>query len=298
MPEQVEAFDDVWRWNAEREDMVLQSLEDDELIVDTLRLWKRVLRNNKASLLAYLFYMTERLVAMKRVLKDTGSIYLHCDDNADAYLKVIMDAIFGIKYHKNRVIWKRTSAHSDSHSYGRVSDTILVYSRVEKMPNIDNVLVPLDEEYVAKNYRHKDEQAQQKDYQLEGLKNSSESGEDWGEYRLSDLTGPGTSNGESGKEWRGYDPTKIGRSWSVPKKSLYAKWLNKKFQGYASIEGIHDRLEFLYGRDMIVFSDNGVPSLKRYKSYNEGQKLGDIWSDIYPVTSRSKREQDFPRRSL
>ena len=296
LPEQVEAFDDVWRWDAEREDMVIQSLmgEADGVIADMLKLWKGVLRKSNSSLLAYLFYMTERLVAMKRVLKDTGSIYLHCDDNADAYLKVIMDAIFGIKYHKNRVIWKRTSAHNDSNSYGRVSDTILVYSRVKKMPNIDNVLVPLDEEYVKNHYRHEDTKAREAKYPLKIFKNSSKSGDSWNKYQEGDLTGAGTSKGESGKAWRGYDPTKIGRHWAVPKTGDYAEWLNEQFQGYTDIEGIHDRLEFLYERDIIFFSSNGVPRLKRYYAGNKGQKLGDIWSDIYPVSSRSKERTRFP----
>ena len=245
----------------------------------------------------YLIYMAVRLMEMKRVLKDNGSIYLHCDGTADAYLKFLMDAIFGIDSYRNRIMWKRTPAHSDAGFYGKISDTLLVYSQASKLPNIEKVRVPLGDEYVEKHYRHGGKKTKRDEQQLGHLNddnNSSGDDDGFGKYRLDNLTGPGTSDGESGKEWRGYNPTSRGRSWSVPKKSSYAKWLNEQFEGYADIEGVHERLEFLYERGMIVFSKNGVPSLKRHKAANEGQKLSDIWTDIPPVSPQAKEGTKYP----
>src|SRR4051812_28600592 len=73
--------------------------------------------------------MRERAVELHRVLKPTGSLYLHCDPNASHYLKVMLDPLFGINAFRTEVIWKRTSAHSDARGYGRVHDTILFYTK-------------------------------------------------------------------------------------------------------------------------------------------------------------------------
>ena len=73
---------------------------------------------------SYLTMMAVRLLEMRRVLKDTGSIYLHCDQTASHYLKLLMDAIFGHRNFKNEIIWRRTAGRSDSKRFGRVHDTI------------------------------------------------------------------------------------------------------------------------------------------------------------------------------
>jgi len=100
--------------------------------------------------------MAVRLVEMHRVLKPTGSIYLHCDPTASHYLKLILDAIFGVKYFRNEIIWKRTSGHSDARRYGRVHDTILYYSRGHDFTwNLSHQAY--DPSYVEQYYRYQDE---------------------------------------------------------------------------------------------------------------------------------------------
>ena len=81
---------------------------------------------------AYLIMMATRLIEMRRVLKPTGSIYLHCDDTAMHYLKVVMDAIFGKSAYRNHLVWRRATAHSDSDRYGRILDHILFYSKSDE----------------------------------------------------------------------------------------------------------------------------------------------------------------------
>lgn len=88
-----------------------------------------VLRNTQPDLLAYLIYMVQRLLYMKSILRPTGSIFLHCDQTASHYLKVMMDGIFGHDNFRNEIIWKRQSAHSDAKSkFSAVSDAILFYA--------------------------------------------------------------------------------------------------------------------------------------------------------------------------
>ena len=138
---------------------------------------------------------------MKRVLKENGSIYLHCDPTASHYLKLLMDAVFGKGNFRNEVIWKRTSNHNDAGRFGRASDRLLFYGAAIRR---DGARVPLSAANVNSKYRHEDERGRYGDY---------------------DLTGPGLSEGESGKPWRGYDPGSIGRCWSVPRSGDYAAWI-------------------------------------------------------------------------
>ncbi|MXX30648.1 MAG: site-specific DNA-methyltransferase, partial [Chloroflexi bacterium] len=88
-------------------------------------------RTHSKGMQSYLTMMAVRLLEMKRLLKPTGSIYLHCDSFASAYLKTLMDAIFGRRQFQNSITWKRTTAHSDASRYGRVDDQILFYTAGE-----------------------------------------------------------------------------------------------------------------------------------------------------------------------
>jgi len=80
-------------------------------------------------MLAYLAMMAPRLVELRRALKPTGSLYLHCDPTASHYLKLLLDAVFGPQYFQNEIIWKRSGAHNSAQKYGPLHDTILFYSR-------------------------------------------------------------------------------------------------------------------------------------------------------------------------
>jgi site-specific DNA-methyltransferase (adenine-specific) len=127
-----------------------------------------------SNLLAYVAMMAERLVALHRALKPTGSLYLHCDPTASHYLRLLLDAIFGQDRFRNEIVWKRSSAHSDgkqgSRHFGRVSDSILLYAKSEAS-TWNTQYVPYDARYIAENYKRRDP-----DGRL---------------YRISDAQGPG-----------------------------------------------------------------------------------------------------------
>ena len=102
---------------------------------------------------SYLIMMAVRLLELRRVLKATGSLYLHCDPTADAYLRMLLDAVFGAARLRNQITWKRNSSHNDSKGFGNVTDTILFYGGPI---DADAVRVSLNPDYVSRMYRHTD----------------------------------------------------------------------------------------------------------------------------------------------
>ncbi len=222
---------------------------------------------------SYLIMMAVRLLEMRRVLKDTGCMYLHCDPTASHYLKLLMDAIFGAALFKAEINWQRTSAHSDSRTFGNVSDKILFYSK--SGINADAIRLPLDLEYVKSHYRYSDER---------------------GRYGDFDLTGPGISEGESGQPWHQYDPGTIGRCWSVPRTGRYADWIGHSLiPDYKDIGSVLERLDALEQANMLIHTKNGrVPRLKRYLEASPGQVPSNNWTDIPPINSQAKERIGYP----
>ena len=141
---------DIWTWTVESEN-TFSRLPHGQLR-DTLR-GIRLQAGEQSPMAAYCVFMGRRLAEMRRVLKPKGSIYLHCDWHAAHYLKIIMDSLFGEFKRQASITWKRTTAHSDSQSWGATADVILFYGgRINK----DAVRMPLDPEYVRKFYRFRD----------------------------------------------------------------------------------------------------------------------------------------------
>ena len=132
---------------------------------------------------SYLTMMAVRLMEMHRVLKPTGSIYLHCDPTASHYLKLLMDSINGASNFMAEITWKRTSTHSDSRTFGNVADIILFYG---DQINTNDVRVPYDPEYVARFYRYDDDDGR-------------------GLYTLDNMTSPNPRPNMT-YEWRGHQP--------------------------------------------------------------------------------------------
>ncbi|MDB5371799.1 MAG: mod [Belnapia sp.] len=205
VPEQEEAFCDAWDMDPEKEEMLrsmsqyMQSHEVPSDIADFWGVWMRALQNSQPRLLAYLLYMSWRLVEMRRILKPTGSLYLHCDPTASHYIKVILDGIFGHQNFQSEVIWKRTSAHSSAKRHGPVHDVILFYTK-GKTFTWNPVYMPYDQSYLDEFYTHFDDDGRR--------------------WRRSDLTGAGTRNGETGENWRGINVTAKGRHWAHPPRIL------------------------------------------------------------------------------
>src|SRR5471030_126628 len=126
---QIEAFEDTWHWGDEAElafDGVMTSQNSDA--AEMLRSMRAFLK--ESDMMAYLAMMAVRLLELHRVLKPAGSLYLHCDSTASHYLKILMDAIFGVERHINEIIWKRTSAHGDAtRKFAAIHDAILYYGK-------------------------------------------------------------------------------------------------------------------------------------------------------------------------
>ncbi len=149
---QIHAFEDTWEWNIEAQRSYEHIVEQGGRVADALRAFKTFLFNT--DMMAYLAMMAPRLVELRRVLKEAGSIYLHCDPTASHYLKILMDAVFGPQTFRSEIIWKRTNTHSDAKRWSPVSDTLLYYAKGSS--RIWNpVYAPHAEEYIADKYRNK-----------------------------------------------------------------------------------------------------------------------------------------------
>ena len=154
---QIKAFEDTWTWDMAANEALTLIHTDQAVPGPLVELMKTFMHFLKPSpMMAYLVQMAIRLVHMHRVLKPTGSLYLHCDPTASHYLKLVLDGIFGPKSFRNEIVWKRTAAHSDSKRWSRVHDVILFFAKGEKFtwnPQYEEHST----EYVSGKYRHRDE---------------------------------------------------------------------------------------------------------------------------------------------
>ncbi|MCY7340233.1 MAG: hypothetical protein LH465_09860 [Sphingomonas bacterium] len=126
---QIEAFEDTWHWNDKAEDAFDQvARSGNTKAFDLLRAMRDFLGEN--DMMAYLAMMAIRLIELHRVLKPTGSLYLHCDPTASHYLKLLLDGIFGAANFRNEVVWLRHSARSVKQAiWPRLHDVIFHYAR-------------------------------------------------------------------------------------------------------------------------------------------------------------------------
>lgn len=124
----IEAFDDTWQWGPSAEDALADIRASGNHKLHTLMGAIRTALGDNA-LMAYLAMMAVRLVELHRVLKDTGSLYLHCDPTASHYLKLVLDAVLGAENFQNEIAWKRTGSHGGSRRWGPIHDIIFFYSK-------------------------------------------------------------------------------------------------------------------------------------------------------------------------
>lgn len=219
------------------------------------------------SMKIYLTAMAVRLFEMKRILKPTGFIYLHCDPTASHYLKMVMDDIFGQGYFRAEIVWKRHNAHNDK-VFGSIHEIIFCYSsQIIKIS--DEIRLPIDKKSLNE-YTYLDERIKEH-----------------GKYKTGDLTASEPRNGESGKPWRDIDPGN--RHWAVPRTSDYAKYIEDHFiPNYRSVKSPHERLDLLNEANLIHWSENDMPSLKRYRNAHKGHIPQSIWIDIKSVRKPEK----------
>ncbi|HEX9135156.1 MAG TPA: DNA methyltransferase [Ktedonobacteraceae bacterium] len=151
---QIKAFGDTWRWDQEAARSYQDIIEVGGSVSQSLQALRQLV--GTSDMLAYLAMMAPRLVQLRKVLKPTGSIYLHCDSTASQYLKILMDAIFGPTNFRNEIIWKRFNFHADAKRFGRVADRILFYTRSETY-TFNQLRVPFSETYQESKFTHLDE---------------------------------------------------------------------------------------------------------------------------------------------
>jgi adenine specific DNA methylase Mod len=266
---QISAFGDTWHWGLESE-RALQEIAASEIAPAAVKEFMSVLPKlvgKRTDMAAYLTMMCARLIELKRVLKDTGSLYLHCDPTASHYLKLLLDTIFGAENFRNEIVWKRTHAHSGGKKMGAIHDIILLYSKTEKYV-WNTQRTDYSSNYVDTFFRFTE---------TDGRK-----------YRATILTGSGTRTGSSGKPWRGIDPTASGRHWAVPG---YVRPLlcNKDFP---NVQSALDELDKI-GRIIWPSKTNGVPSFKQYQDDIQGTEIQDVWTDIPPISAQAQERLGY-----
>jgi len=235
---QIQAFEDTWHWGPAAA-QALNGLRDHVELQHFLESLTHALGEN--DLTAYLVFMSERLLEMHRLLKDTGSIYLHCDDTAAAYLKVVMDLIFGRQQYRNTITWKRSNPKNGvTGQWGRCSDAILLYSKGDKW-SFAPQFGPLSDEYVKKMYRYEDER---------------------GRYRTGPLMDP---NGNPNlmyayKASNGVTYPAPSRGWRTTQEGMKAL----------------DESGYLH----FPAKASGVLSRKFYLHESKGVPMSDVWADI------------------
>ena len=124
---QIQAFTDTWEWNQESARAYEQVVEAGGDVAQTMKAFRTMV--DESDMLAYLSMMAPRLVALRRVLKPTGSLYLHCDPTASHYLKLLLDAVFGPDHFVNEIIWHYRKWPAGKYGFQRNHDVLLFYAR-------------------------------------------------------------------------------------------------------------------------------------------------------------------------
>ncbi len=267
---QIAAFEDTWEWSAEAESIYREVVtEKPGRLADFLQALRSILKSS--NMMAYLVMMSPRLLELHRILKSSGSIYLHCDPTASHYLKLLMDTIFDPRNFRNEIIWKRTGAHSSAKKFGPVHDTLLFYSKSSDYKWLP-IFQPYGEHYLATKYRYEDER---------------------GTYRLVDLTAAGLRTGSS-KPWRGCNPEEKGRHWAVPN-SILASLVdidkNRSMSTNAKLD-LLDGHGYIYWPEKGRKEERGRPHYKRYLT--GGIHAQDVITDIPPINSQAKERLHYP----
>ncbi len=253
---QITAFEDTWHWGDEA-----AAVYDDVVRGDRPRL-AELLRSLRAFLgqndmMAYLSMMAARLVELHRVLKPTGSLYLHCDPTAGHYLRILLDAVFGLQNLRNEIIWRRTGSNNSGKRFGPIHQVIFYYVKSDKAP-FYQPKTPYTKDYIDKFFTEEDGR---------------------GKYQSVALTGPGIRKAESGQPWRDYNPSDVGRHWQ-PASYLYSKYLQLTGEDLAQYP-LLERLTKLDEVELIAWGKSGSRVVPRYKFYlgdAPGVPSQDIWA--------------------
>jgi DNA modification methylase len=221
---------------------------------------KRSFEDRHASTQAYIEFMRPRCVELARVLKETGSFYYHCDWHASHYVKVMLDQIFGENLFQNEIVWKRTTAHSDTKqgakNFGRVHDVLLVYTGGKKTWTFNTIYVPYTQDYIESHYRHVEPETGRR-YRKDNLTANKPGGDTSYEWKLPD-----------GRKTRPYE----GRYWAYSR----------------------EKMQEFEQQGRLIYTKSGMPEYKRYLDEMPGQLLQDVWDDIAPINSQAAERLGYP----
>ena len=253
---QIKAFSDTWQWDAASALAYEEAVEAGGRVAGAMIAFRTLLGTN--DMLAYLAMMAPRLIELRKVLKPTGSLYLHCDPTASHYLKILLDAVFGADNFRNEIIWKRHNSRSTSQRWPRVHDVLLFYSKSERF-TFHSAQVAGDRTKIP---------------------HTLITGEDGLKYQTYELTGAGvTQEGESGKPWRGFDPSSIGRHWANSE-STREEW---------------DAAGLIHWPQ--PGSRGGFPRRKAGEPFDPEARfvtVGDVWTDIDRINQSARERLGYP----
>jgi DNA methylase len=228
-------------------------------------------RNEKAYLdnvagAEFVEHLRRRLVLIRELLTDDGSLFVHLDTRKAHYIKVILDEIFGEGNFRNEIIWKRTSAHSGARRFAPVHDDLLFYTKSSQY-KWNQSYDPLPQATIDQWYNNIEEGTGK-------------------QFCREDMTAKGIRKGSSGESWRGVNPTAKGRHWAIP-----------SFVGDL-VEGLElqDALDTLdaAGRVFWPQSEDGMPRVKRYLDEAPGIPKLDVITDIRPLNNVSAERVGYP----
>jgi len=202
---------------------------------------------------SYLQWFYEGAALLRELLTEDGSIYVHLDWHVGHYAKAVLDEVFGGQCCQNEIIWKRTSARSDSHTYNHIHDSVFLYTKSDKYVYTVQY-TPYDQSYTDNFYRYTDEGMGRR-------------------FRVSDLMAAGTRKGSSGQPWRGVDPNTRGNHWKYTIEKL--EELDRE------------------GRIYWPQKEGGVPGYKRYLDEMPGVPLQSIWTDISPIAAQAAENASY-----
>ena len=208
-----------------------------------------------AGLDSYLTWFRGMAEAFRELLSEAGSLYVHLDPGVAHYVKVILDEVFGIENFRNEIIWRRTGAHGPRRSFGPIHDTILFYTKGPEY-RFNILMRPYMRGHVERRY----------------TKDST------GKFKFTSggnvLTGAGSTQGESGQPWRGFDPSSKKRHWAIP--GFLTEQMPPEFAALSVLE----KLEALYQAGLVEIQAGAAwPTPVRYlDEESAGQPLQDIWA--------------------